>query len=158
MGMTMYDKPPFILSTTWLKYALSGLCYLGCLYLAIALWWYKPGEVSYFDALIAFTSPASAQDYFIIGVVIAYSFYAGAVLMLLLNAAKYRSKMSRVLIYALLVGLALWAHIWGVIYWKQTPAASIWLYLLVLPILSSTLLALLALVDLFFPQARARKS
>ena len=153
----MPDKHSFIFSTTWLQYALGGLCYLGCLYLAIALWWYKPGEVSYFEALIAFASPASVQDYFIIGAVIAYSFYAGAILVTLFNAAKYRSKISRVLIYALLVGLALWAHIWGVIYWKQTLAASIWLYLLVLPILSSALLTLLALIDLFFPQARARK-
>jgi len=153
----MPDKPPFILSTTWLKYVLSGLCYLGCLYLAIALWWYKPSEVSYFKALIAFASPASAQDYFIIGAVIVYSFFGGTALLLLINAAKYRSKMSRVLIYALLLGLALWTHIWGVVYWKQTLAASIWLYLLVLPILSSALIALLALIDLFFPQARARK-
>jgi hypothetical protein len=141
----------------WIKYAFGGICYLLCLYLAIAFWWYRPGQISYFEALVAFSSPQSTQDFLIIGALTIYSMYAATVLMLLLSHAKARSIMTRSTIFFLLLALALWVHFWGVVYWKQTLAASIWLYLLVMPILSSTLLFLLCLHNLFFLRARVRK-
>jgi hypothetical protein len=156
MIVSKWRLSPFIRS--WMKYAFGGICYLLCLYLAVAFWWYRPGEVSYFEALIAFSSPQSTQDLLIIGTLIAYSIYGAAILMLLWNYIKARSMITRITILLLLLALALWVHFWGVVYWKQTLAASIWLYLLVLPILSTTLLFLLCLHNLFFLQARARKS
>lgn len=156
MNVSSWRIFPFLRS--WMKYAFGGICYLLCLYLAIAFWWYRPGEVSYLEALIAFSSPQSTQDFLIIGTLIAYSIYAATVLMLLLDYIKARSTITRFTILFLLLALALWVHFWGVVYWKQTLAASIWLYLLVLPILSTTLLFLLYLHHLFFLQARARKS
>ena len=149
---------PYTCLRSWMKYAFGGICYLLCLYLVIAFWWYRPGQISYFEALVAFCSPQSTQDLLIIGALIIYSMYAATVLMLLLHHVKARSMMTRVTILFLLLALALWVHFWGVVYWKQTLAASIWLYLLVLPILSTTLLFLLYLHNLFFLQARARKS
>lgn len=143
---------------SWMKYAFGGTCYLLCLYLAIALWWYRPGQVSYFEAMVAFCSPQSRQDFLIIGALIIYSMYAATVLILLFDYVKDRPKVTRAITVCLLLALALWVHVWGVVYWKQTLAASIWLYLLVLPILSSTLLFLLWLHNLFFLQAKARKS
>lgn len=141
-----------------MKYAFGGACYLLCLYLAVALWWYKPGQISYVEAMIAFCSPQSRQDFLIIGALTIYSMYAATVLMLLLDHVKDRSIVTRATTVCLLLALALWVHFWGVVYWKQTLAASIWLYLLVLPIPCSTLLFLLWLHNLFFLQAKARKS
>ncbi len=143
---------------SWVKFAFGGACYLLCLYLSIALWWYRPGQVSYFEAMVAFCSPQSRQDFLIIGALIIYSMYAATVLMLLLDYVKDRSMVIRATTVCLLLALALWVHFWGVIYWKQTIAASIWLYMLVLPILSSGLLFFLWLLDLFFLRANARKS
>lgn len=143
---------------SWMKFVLGGVSYLLCLYLAIALWWYRPGQISYVEAMVAFCSPQSRQDFLIIGALIIYSMYAATVLMLLLDYVKDRSIATRATIVCLLLALALWVHFWGVVYWRQTLAASIWLYLLVLPILSSTLLFLLWLHNLFFLQAKVRKS
>lgn len=139
-------------------YVAGGLSYLLCLYMAIALWWYRPGEIGFFEAMAVFCSPQSLQDYFIVGAVIILSIYGGAVLMILFSYTKGRPLVVRVITFSLLVLLAIWVHVWGVIYWKQTIAASIWLYMLVLPILCSGLLILLRLLDLFYPRARARKS
>lgn len=149
---------PYPNPRSWMKYVFGGVCYLLCLYLAIALWWYRPGQISYVEAMVVFCSPQSRQDFLIIGVLIIYSIYAATVLMLLLSHVKGRSIMTRATTLFLLLALALWVHFWGVVYWKQTLAASIWLYLLVLPILSSTLLFLLWLHNLFFLRAKARKS
>lgn len=156
MNITKRQSRTFLRSRV--IYIAGGICYLVCLYLAIALWWYRPGEISYFEAMAAFCSPQSLQDYMIIGAVIIYSIYGSASLILLSVYIEGKSIGIRVITSLLLVLLAIWVHVWGVIYWKQTIAASIWLYMLVLPILSSGLLFFLWLLDLFFLRARVKKS